>query len=82
VTYRAAQNVMLAAWNDGVGSCPNGIAKADELSRLLGLEDTEQVANIISFGCPAREADPRAAHPEKWVAAADRKPFDEIVSYA
>src|SRR3954451_23287001 len=21
---RAAQNMMLAAWNDGVGSCPNG----------------------------------------------------------
>src|SRR6266536_5380559 len=25
---RAAQNMMLAAWNDGIGSCPNGIADA------------------------------------------------------
>src|ERR1044071_9230038 len=22
---RAAQNMMLAAWNDGIGSCPNGV---------------------------------------------------------
>ena len=79
---RAAQNMMLAAWNDGVGSCPNGIADADELSRLLGLEDAERVANVLSFGYPARELDPARRTPEQWIAAADRKPFDEIVTYA
>jgi nitroreductase len=79
---RAAQNMMLAAWNDGVGSCPNGIADADELSRLLGLEDSERVANIISFGYPAREVDPARRTADEWIMAADRKPFDEIVTYA
>ncbi len=79
---RAAQNMMLAAWNDGVGSCPNGIAEADELSRLLGLEDPERVANIVSFGYPAREVEPARRTAEEWITAADRKPFDEIVSYA
>jgi nitroreductase len=79
---RAAQNMMLAAWNDGVGSCPNGIADADELSRLLGLEDSERVANIVSFGYPAREVDPARRTADEWAAAADRKPFDEIVTYA
>ena len=79
---RAAQNMMLAAWNDGVGSCPNGIADAGELSRLLGLEDSQTVANIVSFGYPAREADPARRTAGEWVAAADRKPFDEIVTYA
>jgi nitroreductase len=79
---RAAQNMMLAAWNDGVGSCPNGIANADELARLLGLEESERVAIILSFGYPAREADPARRSAEAWVAAADRKPFDEIVTYA
>jgi nitroreductase len=79
---RAAQNMMLAGWNDGVGSCPNGIADADELSRLLGLEDSERVANILSFGYPARDVDPARRTAEQWVAAADRKPFDEIVTYA
>ena len=79
---RAAQNMMLAAWNDGVGSCPNGIADADELSRLLGLEGSERVANILSFGYPAREVDPARRSAEEWIAAADRKPFDEVVTYA
>jgi nitroreductase len=79
---RAAQNMMLAAWNDGVGSCPNGIADSEELARLLRLEDPERVANVVSFGYPAREADPARRTAEQWVAAADRKPFDEIVSYA
>jgi nitroreductase len=79
---RAAQNMMLAAWNDGVGSCPNGIADADELARLLGLEDSERVAIIVSFGYPAREVDPAGRTAKDWVAAADRKPFDEIVTYA
>jgi nitroreductase len=79
---RAAQNMMLAAWYDGVGSCPNGIADADELGRLLGLEDPERVANIVSFGYPVREADPGRRSVDDWIAAADRKPFDEIVTYA
>jgi nitroreductase len=79
---RAAQNMMLAAWNDRVGSCPNGVADADELSRLLGLEDSERVATIVSFGYPTRELDPARRTGEQWIAAADRKPFDEIVTYA
>lgn len=76
---RAAQNMMLAAWNDGVGSCPNGVAEPDELSRLLGLEDSERVATIVSFGYPVRELDPARRTSEEWVAAADRKPLHEIV---
>jgi nitroreductase len=78
---RAAQNMMLAAWNDGVGSCPNGISDQDALSRLLGLAESERVANIVSFGYPVRETDPARRSPEEWIAAADRKPFDEIVTY-
>jgi nitroreductase len=74
--------MMLAAWNDGVGSCPNGIADADELARLLELEDSERVANILSFGYAARKVDPTQRTPEEWIAAANRKPFEEIVTYA
>ena len=79
---RAAQNMMLAAWSDGVGSCPNGIANAEELARLLRLDDSERVANIVSFGYPARELDPTRRTAEDWIAAADRKPFEEIITYA
>jgi Nitroreductase family len=39
---RAAQNMMLAAWNEGVVSCPNGIAHPESLAELLGLKADEQ----------------------------------------
>src|SRR5579862_9814124 len=32
---RCAQNMMLAAWNDGVASCPNGIVDADAAAEAL-----------------------------------------------
>ena len=76
---RAAQNMMLAASNDGIGSCPNGIADADALAALLGHGDDEQVATVISFGYPARPVDPESRTPEEWVARADRLPFDDVV---
>src|SRR5215216_5120120 len=50
---RAAQNMMLAAWNDGVTSCPNGLPDADATSAALGLGDGERVINVLSFGYPA-----------------------------
>jgi nitroreductase len=76
---RAAQNMMLAASNDGIGSCPNGIADAEALAAVLGHGDDEQVATVISFGYPARPVDPESRTPEEWIARADRLPFDEVV---
>jgi nitroreductase len=40
---RAAQDTMLAAWNEGVVSGPNGIVSPDSLAELFGLEADEQV---------------------------------------
>jgi hypothetical protein len=34
---------MLAAWNEGVVCCPNGIASPDSLAELFGLEADERV---------------------------------------
>jgi nitroreductase len=76
---RAAQNMMLAAANDGIGSCPNGIADADALAEVLGHADDEQVATVISFGYPARPVDAERRTPDEWIARADRLPFDEVV---
>lgn len=76
---RAAQNMMLAASNDGIGSCPNGVADAARLQAALGHADEEQVATVLSFGYPARPRDPTRRSPEGWIAAADRKPYEEIV---
>jgi nitroreductase len=76
---RAAQNMMLAAWNDGVGSCPNGIADAAAMGDALGLTDDDHFAVVLSFGYPARDIDPESRTPEEWIERADRKALDEVV---
>jgi nitroreductase len=76
---RAAQNMMLAAWADGIGSCPNGLSDRDAMRELLGLAEGDEVATVLTFGYPARPRTPERRSPEEWVARADRKPFDEVV---
>jgi nitroreductase len=72
---RCAQNMMLAAWNDGVASCPNGIKDAEAAARICGGE----VKSILSFGYPAKPRDPESRPAEEWSAKADRRPLDELV---
>ena len=74
---RAAQNMMLAAWNDGVGACPNGIRDADAVERIVGAP----VGIVLTFGYPARPRNPEAHAAAEWSARARRKPFDEVVRY-
>jgi nitroreductase len=76
---RAGQNMMLAAWNDGVTSCPNGMPDAGKAGEVLGLGEDEHVLNVISFGYPARERNPEERPVEEWLSRAKRKPFDELV---
>lgn len=80
-TGRAAQNMMLAAWNEGVVSSPNGIANPESLAELLGLEADEQVQIVLSFGYPARARDPEARPPEEWIHRADRRPLEEVARH-
>jgi nitroreductase len=76
---RAAQNMMLAAWDAGIGSCPNGMPDPEAVGRLLRLEEDERPVIVLTFGYPARTRDPSTRSPEEWIARADRKPFDEVV---
>jgi nitroreductase len=77
---RAAQNMMLAAHSEGIGSCPNGVADAAKLQQAVGHGDDESVATVISFGYPARPRDPERRSAGEWIARADRLPFDEVVT--
>jgi nitroreductase len=76
---RCAQNMLLAAWNEGVGGTPNGLAERDAANAVVGITDDESIAMVLSFGYPARPRDPERRSPEEWVARARRKPFDEVV---
>jgi nitroreductase len=78
---RAAQNMMLAAWNDGVVSCPNGMPDPARGAEALGLPEGERPLNILSFGYPARPLDPESRPADEWIARAKRKPFDEVVEF-
>jgi nitroreductase len=78
-TGRCAQNMLLAAWNAGVGSCPNGQRDAEAARAALGLGDDEEIAIVLTFGYPARERDPDRRSAEEWSSRADRKPLDELI---
>jgi nitroreductase len=75
---RCAQNMLLAAWDEGVGGCPNGMPDADAVAALLGLREGERPAILLTFGYPARSRDPAASSAEEWSARAGRKPLDEL----
>jgi nitroreductase len=72
---RCAQNMMLAAWEQGVTSCPNGVRDPDAAAEICGGE----VRAILSFGYPALQRDAGSRSAEEWSARANRKPLDELV---
>lgn len=53
---RAAQNMMLAAWDAGVASCPASMHRHDDARRVLGVPDGWVIAIVLAFGYPDREA--------------------------
>jgi len=73
---RAAQNMMLAAWEQGITSCPVAMHDRDCAARELGLPGDHAVAMVIAFGYPESEASrhrnvPRTplaelVHQERW----------------
>ncbi len=72
---RCAQNMMLAAWDQGVVSCPNGTRDAELAASIAGGE----VKMILSFGYPQRELHVESRSAEDWSASAKRKPLDDLV---
>jgi len=72
---RCAQNMMLAAWELGVVSCPNGIRDPEKAAEIAGGE----VKMILSFGYPQRELNVAGRSAEEWSARAKRKPLDDLV---
>jgi nitroreductase len=72
---RCAQNMMVAAWNDGIGSCPAHLPEA-EVAKLLGIPPTIAVNRVIGFGYVDA---PRATPPA--TVARRRLPLTELVHW-
>ena len=77
---RAAQNMMLAAWNEDVASCPNGMPDPEQAAAALGLDGDERPVVVLTFGYAERARPPEARPAEEWSARADRRPLEDIVT--
>jgi nitroreductase len=75
---RAMQNMMLAAWNDGVVSCPNGMPDGEQAAEALGLEGDLKPVTVLSFGYPRRDLRPESRGAEEWLGEANRRSLDEV----
>lgn len=50
---RAAQNMLLAAWELGIGSVPATVYDHELARELLGFPSDYHCEYMLSFGCPA-----------------------------
>ena len=80
---RAAQNMMLAAWADGIGSCIASMHREDDAKAVLGVPKELRLEHAISFGYPVPQPDtsiegkPR----ERVIKRTGRKPMEEIARH-
>ena len=71
---RAAQNMVLAAWELGIGSCPATVYNHEIERKLLELPDDQRCDFILSFGYPANQA--KLTAPNR---PGGRKPLEAVV---
>ena len=76
---RAAQNMLLAAHDAGVGGSPNGMTDAEAVAEAVGAAEDERPVIVLSFGYPAKPRDPHRRSAEEWSGRANRRPLDELV---
>ncbi len=69
-TAIALQNMVIAAWAMGVGSCWIGDFNEDQVKQLLQIPEKWSIVALVSFGYPAEQPKPRR-----------KKSLTEIVSY-
>ncbi|MEM1581105.1 MAG: nitroreductase family protein [Candidatus Bathyarchaeia archaeon] len=68
----ALQNLVLAAWELGLGTCWIGVFhEEEELKKVFGLPGDARIVAMITLGYPAEKKDP----------VTDRKPLEEIIRY-
>jgi nitroreductase len=71
---QAAQNMMLVAWELGIGSVPATVYDPALAKRILGYPDDRHCEFLLSFGYPARADD--LTRPPK---AGGRRPLDDVL---
>jgi len=69
-TTIALQNMVIAAWSLGIGSCWVGDFEEAEVKRILDVPEDWRIVSLISFG-----------YPDETPSNPPRKPLKEIASY-
>jgi len=67
----AMQSLVLAAWEQGLGTCWIGAFREEEVKKALGIPDEVRVVALTPLGYPAEEKGP----------VMNRKPSEDIISY-
>jgi nitroreductase len=67
----AIQNMVLQAWEEGLGTCWIGDFDEREVNGVLGIPKNVRAVSMFSLGYPAKLKDP----------ISNRKPIDEIIRY-
>lgn len=68
---RAAQNMMIAAWAEDIGSCPVSMHHVECARDALGLPEAWRVCIVVAFGYKSK--------PQKSTPEAARLPWDDYV---
>jgi nitroreductase len=72
----AAAQMMLVAWDAGIGSCPATVYDQTLVHEILHLPDGDWCEYILSFGYPANAAQLTAP-----LRSGGRRPLDEVVHH-
>ena len=69
-TTIALQNIVIAAWTFGIGSCWIGSFSEEKVKKLLEIPDKWKVVALLTLG-----------YPEEQPKAKNKKPFEELFSF-
>ncbi len=82
----AMENILLAAEEDGVGACWMGAIDYAEISKMLGLKETEKLIGVAALGVkaeqPVEEAwqgDVKYYKDETGTLHVPKRPLDEVI---
>jgi nitroreductase len=77
----AMEHLVLAAANQGLGTCWVGAFDEEKMKNILGIPDDVRVIALTPVGYPAEKEGMREKVSKKVMGSKKRKPMEEIVFY-